>query len=158
MNEILALILLTLTPFLELRASIPYGVFNTELSLLSIFLIVVTVNIILAPLLFLFLKYFVGFFLQMKFIDKIYQKTVVRTQHKVHRYVEKYGILGLAIFIGIPLPGSGVYSGALAAYILGFRFRDFFRAAVMGVVIAAVIVTLISVAGDGAWQVLLKQV
>ncbi len=158
MSEILILIGLTLLPFLELRASIPYGVFQTDLTLLSIFLICTITNILLAPLVYLFLNNLIHIFLKIKIIDKCYQKTVIKTQKKVHKYIEKYGIFGLAIFIGIPLPGSGVYSGALGAYLLGFKFKDFFKAAVIGVLIAAVLVTLIATTGNTAWQFFIKKV
>ena len=158
MNEILNLIWITLLPFLELRASIPYGVFKTELSLLTIFLVCVLTNIVLAPIVYFFLDNFVNLFTKIKFIDRIYQKIVVRTQRRVHKYVEKYGVLGLALFIGVPLPGSGVYSGALAAYLLGFRKRDFFMAAVIGVLIAGTIVLLVSTAGNSALSFMIKNV
>lgn len=156
--DVLILIGLTLLPFLELRASIPYGVFNTDLSLLTVFLICVITNILLAPLLYLFLDKFIHIFLKVKVIDKYYQKIVIRTQRRVHKYVEKYGILGLAIFIGIPLPGSGVYSGALGSYLLGFKFKDFFKAAIIGVLIAGTVVLLISVMGNSAFDFLIKKV
>ena len=158
MNEILRLIILTLLPFLELRASIPYGVFSTNLSLTTIFLVSVISNIILAILLYFFLNNLIHIFLRVKLIDKIYQKNVLRVQNKVHKYVQKYGVLGLAIFIGIPLPGSGVYSGALGAYLLGFRYRDFIRAAIIGVLIAGVIVLLISTAGNQTLHFLIKTI
>ena len=158
MNEILNLIWITLLPFLELRASIPYGVFKTELSLLTIFLVCVITNIVLAPIVYFILDNFVGLFTKIKFIDRIYQKIVIRTQRRVHKYVEKYGVLGLALFIGVPLPGSGVYSGALAAYLLGFRKRDFFMAAIIGVLIAGTIVLLVSTAGNSALSFMIKNV
>ncbi len=158
MSQILTLIALTLLPFLELRASIPYGVFQTDLSILSIFLICTLTNIILAPIIWLFLDKVIHIFLRIKLLDKCYQKTVEKAQRKVHKYVEKYGILGLAIFIGIPLPGSGVYSGALGAYLLGFKFKDFFKAAIIGVLIAAVLVTLISTTGNTIFQILIKKI
>lgn len=158
MNEILRIILITLLPFLELRASIPYGVFNTDLSLFTIFIAAVITNIILAKIVFLFLNKLVHLFLHVNSVNKVYNKLVIRTQKKVHPYVEKYGVLGLAIFIGIPLPGSGVYSGALGAYLLGFSYKDFFKAAVMGVLIAGVLVLLASTAGNGAWHIFIKNV
>jgi len=158
MNEVLILIGLTLLPFLELRASIPYGVFSTDLSLTTIFLVCVVVNIILAPIVYFFYDKLIHLFLKIKFIDRLYQKLITRTQRRVHSYVEKYGILGLAVFIGVPLPGSGVYTGALAAYLLGFRKRDFLKAAIIGVLIAGVIVMLVSVAGNGALELFVKKV
>jgi len=131
MNEILELIGLTLLPFLELRASIPYGVFNTEFTIAQIFIICTVANIALAPIVYIFVNYFMHFFLKVKFIDRIYQKLVTRTQKRVQPYVDKYGIIGLGLFIGVPLPGSGVYSGTLGAYLLGFKFRDFLIATII---------------------------
>jgi uncharacterized membrane protein len=158
MSQLITLIALTLLPFLELRASIPYGVFQTDFSLLSIFFICTLTNIVLAPLLWLFLDKVIHIFLRINMINKCYQKTVEKAQRKVKKYVDKYGILGLAFFIGIPLPGSGVYSGALGAYLLGFKFKDFFKAAVIGVLIAAVLVTLISTTGNTIFQILIKKI
>ena len=158
MSEVLFLIGLTLLPFLELRASIPYGIFQTDLSLLSIFLICTLTNLLLAPLIYFFLDNLIHLFLRIKFIDKYYQKIILRTQKRIHPYVEKYGLLGLAIFIGIPLPGSGVYTGALGAYLLGFKFKDFFKAAFIGVLIAAFLVTLIATTGNTAFQFLIKKI
>ena len=158
MAEIINLILITLMPFFELRASIPYGVFSTDLSLLTIFLVCVVTNIILAPILYFFLDKVIHVFLEVNAINKIYQKTITKAQKKVHKYVEKYGILGLALFIAIPLPGSGVYSGALGAYVLGFKLHEFLKAAIIGVLIAGIIVLLISTAGNGAFNILLKSV
>lgn len=158
MSEILHLIWITLLPFLELRASIPYGIFSTNLHWLIVFLVCVVTNIILAPVVYFILDNFVELFTKIKFIDRIYQKIVVRTQKRVQKYVEKYGVFGLALFIGVPLPGSGVYSGALAAYLLGFRKRDFFLAAVIGVLIAGLIVLLVSLLGNGALSLFVKKI
>ena len=157
MKEVWILILLTLAPFLELRASIPYGIFQTDLNLFWVVIIATLTNIALAPILYLFLNYVVHLFLKVKKIDKIWKKVIGRTQRKIHPYVEKYGIIGLALFIGIPLPGSGVYSGAIGAYILGYEFKEFFTAAVIGVIIAAMGVTLISIFGQGAWLWFIRQ-
>ncbi len=147
--EINTLIVLTLLPFLELRASIPYGIFNTSLSRPSVFLICIVTNILLAPLLWIFVNYMMHLFLDFDFIRKPYDKIVLKTQKKVHPYVEKYGTIGLALFIGIPLPGSGVYSGALGAYLLGFKFKDYIIASVIGVLIAGTAVLFASIFGNG---------
>ncbi len=80
-----------------------------------------------------------------------------KTQTKIHPYVEKYGEFGVAVFIGIPLPGSGVYTGAFGSYLLGLDKRKFAIANVIGVVIAAVAVTALcllidkGVLGEGSW-------
>ena len=152
------IIFLTLLPFLELRASIPYGIWQTDLPVFTVFLLAVATNIILAPLIFLFLDKVVHLFLHVRWISRLYQRMIVRTQRKIHSKVEKYGFWGLALFIAVPLPGSGVYSGALGAYLLGFRYKEFLKAAVVGVLIAGIVVLLISVVGDNVFSFLLKKV
>jgi len=147
-NQILILIGLTLLPFLELRASIPYGILNTDLNWMAVFIICVITNIILAPIVYFFIDKIIHFFFFIKPFKKVYDYYIIKTQKKIHKYVEKYGEIGVALFIAVPLPGSGVYSGALAAYILGLSYRDFIKSAAIGVLIAGVIVTAISLSGN----------
>jgi uncharacterized membrane protein len=156
MNDLLTLIGITLLPFLELRASIPYGILNTDYHWFLVFAICAIANILLAPLVWFFVHYVMHLFLKIKTIENLYHKTLERTQNKIHKSVDKYGEFGLAIFIGIPLPGSGVYSGALAATILGFHFKDYFKASIIGVIIASVIVTLVVLSGSEAFGVFLS--
>ncbi len=143
-HNILYIILLTLIPTLELRASIPYGILIARLPALEVFAIAVVVNILLGLVLFLFLDSLVKFFTRFQLINNIYEKIIARTQRKVKPYVERFGTIGIALFIGIPLPGSGVWTGALAAYLLGLKFRKFVLADIVGVLIAGVLVTAIS--------------
>ena len=147
---------MTILPFLELRASIPYGIFNTDLSWITVFFVCVLANIILAPIVYFFLDKIVRLFFFIKAFERFYLRKVEKTQKKIRKYVEKYGEIGLAIFIGVPLPGSGVYTGAIAAYVLGMSYKDFIKAAVIGVVIAGVIVTAISLSGNEAFKWILQ--
>ena len=156
MFALFRLILLTLTPFLELRAAIPYGIFQTSFSPFSVFLICVLTNFLLAPLVWFSLDKLFSLFLKIPLLNQLYQKTITRTQNKVKKYVDKYGVKGLALFIAIPLPGSGVYSGALGAYFLGFRFKDFLKASFFGVLVAGLLVTLFSLTGKTFFSFLLK--
>ncbi len=156
LEEIVILILMTMVPFLELRASIPYGILFLGMHWFTVFFVCVISNLILAPLVYIFVNYIMQFFLKIKFIDNIYQKFVIRTQKKVNPYVDKYGKIGLALFIGIPFPGSGVYSGGLGAYLLGFDFKDYIKASIIGVLIAGILVTLICLSGNGAWNFFIK--
>ncbi len=158
MHDILEIVWITLLPFLELRASIPYGILVRNMDAFTVFFVCVITNILLAPVVYVFLDKFIGFFLYFKLIDRIYQKYVERTQKKVRKYVEKYGVLGVAIFIGIPLPGSGVYSGAVGSYVLGLGFKKFIIAAIIGVLIAGTIVTLITVAGANGLGIFIKMI
>ena len=72
--------------------------------------------------------------------DRVVWPWFERTQHKLHPYVEKYGEWGLAVFIGVPLPGTGAYTGAFGAFLLGLDKRKFLVANALGVLIACVAV------------------
>ncbi len=148
MNNYLLLALITLIPTLELRASIPYGILGLGMGWLEVFVVCVVVNAILGLIIYFLLDKVVHLFLHIKWIDKIYTRYVTKTQKKIHKYVEKYGEMGVAAFIAIPLPGSGSYSGALAAYLLGLGYRKFAIANLIGVVIAGVLVTAVVMLGD----------
>jgi len=156
MNEILNLIWITFLPFLELRASIPYGILRTNLNWFLVFIICVITNIILGAILYLIIDKIIKIATKIKTIDNIYQKYLEQMQKKINKHVDKYGELAVAIFIGIPLPGSGVYSGAIAAYLLGLKYRKFIIANIIGVLIAGIIVTIISLTGAGIFNIFLK--
>jgi len=158
MNEVLLLILITLLPFLELRASIPYGIFATSIHWMPVFLICVITNIVLGPILYIILDKLLHLVINIRAIGKIYNHFHEKTQNKIHKYIEKWGWLGIGLFIGVPLPGSGVYSGALAAYILGMSHKRFFIAAIIGVLIAGIIVTAISLSGLGIGSIFIKSI
>lgn len=158
LNNILILIALTLLPFLELRASIPYGVFNTDLHWLYIFIICVITNIILAPIIYLLFDKIVFIATRIKMIDGLYKSYIERTQKRISKYVNKYGVLGVALFIGIPLPGSGVYSGAVGAHLVGIDFKKFIIASIIGVLIAGILVTIICLTGNGLFSFFIKRI
>lgn len=66
--------------------------------------------------------------------------------------IEKYEFWGLVLFVGVPLPGTGAWTGALIAALLGIRFRKAFAAIVLGVLVAAFIMTILSyVVIGGLW-------
>src|SRR3989338_8850101 len=149
-NPVLILILLTLVPFLELRASILYGIFSTNLHWSTVFLICVITNILLGPILYFFLDKIIHIFLRVSWIHKLYTRIVERPRKKIHEAVERYGTLGVAIFIGIPLPGTGTYSAAIGSYLLNLGYKRFFIANVFGVLIAGTLMTLGALSGSSA--------
>lgn len=155
-NELWQLTLITLIPTLELRASLPYAILVLNMPWYSAFLWVVLINILLAPLVYFSLRFFLHIFLRIPLFQRIYEHSLLKVQTKIRPKVEKYGDIGLALFIGIPLPGSGVYTGALAAFILDIRPRNFIIASVIGVLIAAVIVLAVVLTGSELFQWILK--
>jgi uncharacterized membrane protein len=151
-KAIIILAAVTLIPALELRASIPCGILPIPIPLLDItvneylswpatVLVCVVVNIILGWIVFLVMGPVFTFVRKWGWFDRKVWPILERTQHKIHPYVEKYGEFGVAVFIGIPLPGSGVYTGAFGSYLLGLDRRKFAIANVIGVLIAGAAVT-----------------
>ena len=149
-NPVLILILLTLVPFLELRASILYGIFSTNLHWSTVFLVCVITNILLGPVLYFFLDKVMHIFLRVSWIHKLYTRIVERPRKKIHEAVERYGTLGVAVFIGIPLPGTGTYSAAIGSYLLDLGYKRFFIANLFGVLIAGTIMTAGALSGNSA--------
>ncbi len=156
LNEVLLLILLTLVPALEVRASIPYGILKTDLNLAFILLITIITNILIAPIVYFVLDKLIHIFLRIKVFEKIYARYVEKAQQKIRDSVDRYGLIGVAVFTGIPLPGTGVYTAAVGSYFIGLKFNKFIIAAVLGVLIAAASVTIITLSGNAVFNIFIK--
>jgi uncharacterized membrane protein len=156
---ILKLVVITLVPALELRASIPWGIFGMrdEVSWPFVVLVCTIANIVLGWLVFMVLGPSFRVIRKWGWFERRIWPILARTQDKIHPYVEKYGEIGVALFIGIPLPGSGVYTGAFGSYLLGLNRRKFAVANVLGVLIAATAVTCLCLlilhgaVGEDSW-------
>ncbi len=149
-------ILLTFTPTLELRASIPYAILVAKWPAVTAAVVATLANTALAPLVWFFVHRIMPIFLKVEWIERVYNKVVEKNAAKLQHKVDRYGVLGLALFIGVPLPGTGVYSGCLAAWALKFRFRDYLLASFLGCLIAAVAVTVVVASGNEAFHFLYK--
>jgi uncharacterized membrane protein len=158
-KSIVLLTLVTLIPALELRASIPMGIFKMAetVSWPLVVAICVVANVILGWVVFWVMGPAFTFVRKWGWFERKIWPILEKTQTKIHPYVEKYGEFGVALFIGIPLPGSGVYTGAFGSYLLGLDKRKFAIANVIGVFIAAVAVTALcllidqGLVGDDSW-------
>ena len=161
-KQIFILFAITLLPLFELRASIPVGILDGTLDLplglsmsgmgLSwplVFIVCVISNVILGAALYPFIDKIIHLLELIPFFGKFWKRKVESTQAKIHPMVEKWGTLGVALFIAVPLPGSGSYSGALGSYLLGLSYKRYLMANVIGVFLAGVAVTIITLTGQG---------
>ena len=154
LKQTLYLVLVTLVPALELRASIPYGVLGSErwgitpglMSWPLVVAVCVVANILLGWAVFWVLAPILRGFERFAWFRGWISPVLLRAQRRLKPYVDRYGELGVAVFIGIPLPGSGVYTGAVGAFLLGLDRRKFAVANVIGVLIAATAVTAVTLA------------
>jgi uncharacterized membrane protein len=150
-------VLLTLTPTLELRASIPYAILVGEWNLMVAAGVGIVANTALAPLVWLFVDNLMEVFLKVGFIKRLFDWYAEKKKASLEGYVAKYGVYGLALFIGVPFPGTGVYSGCLAAWLLGYRFRDYMVASFGGCVLAGIAVTAVVASGNEAFSFMIKE-
>lgn len=75
-------------------------------------------------------------------LARFYLRYVERVRVKAHPYVEKWGFLGLIIFVAVPLPGTGVWTGSLAAYIFGMERKKTVPALLIGGLLSMAITLL----------------
>ncbi|ADT83747.1 COG2426 family protein [Thermococcus barophilus] len=136
MNEFVYIFLLSLLPTFEGRYAIVYGIargYPLWETLLTASLGVLLLSLTLP--LFLPLIDVVMVNLEKTFLGKVaevYLKYVQRVRKKAHPYVEKWGFYGLIIFVAVPLPGTGIWTGSLAAYIFGMENRKTIPALILG--------------------------
>ena len=155
MNTILLSALLSMTPLGELRAGLPVA-FATGVNPWIAYVVCVLANGLVAPILFLFLEYLHTHFLHIKTYQTLFDKFMENTRTKTEPYVKKYGYWGLAIFVAIPIPFTGAYTGALGAWFLGMNKWKSILSIFIGVAIAGAIVLGILLTGATAWQWIVK--
>jgi len=141
--EILTLISATL-PLTELRGSIPLGVSVFGLPVWSAFLFSVIGNILPVPIIFYLLPKVLSW--AEKNWPWLHQTLVVCLEKKKEKFkdsYDKYGALALAIFVSIPLPVTGAWTGAVLAVVFKIKARYSLLAVAAGVLCAGAIVSLI---------------
>jgi len=98
-------------------------------------------NISVPIIAFIFLETLHKLFYKIPQYQKFFDKFVENARKKVHSKVEKYGYWGLMVFVAIPLPATGAWTGTLGAWVLGLSRKKAFLAIAGGVVIAGLIVS-----------------
>jgi len=133
---------LSALPVAELRGGIPLGV-GSGMPWREAFLVAAAGNLApVIPLLFA-LGPMTRFLERWAFARRVIEAVFARTRRR-SGLIERYEAIGLALFVAVPLPMTGAWTGVLAAHLLGVRPRYAVPAVVAGVVIAGVIVTLAS--------------
>lgn len=141
----LATIVISALPIFELRGGIPVALLTYELPMVYGIVLSLLGNAIPAVLL---LKWLgpVSKWLSKhsRHFDKFFKWLFVRTHDKFYEKHKKWGDIALITFVAIPFPLTGVYTGAAAAFLFGIPFRRAFPILVLGMLIAAAIVTAIT--------------
>ena len=141
--------LISMIPLIELRGSVPIGLSNLwggPIDILPLYLICIIGNMLPVPVIFFFARKVLVWGADKKFIGKFFKFCLEKGEKGGKKLQEKAGKTGLffalLIFVGIPLPGTGAWTGALIAALLKMNRRDSFLSILLGVTIAGTIITL----------------
>ena len=150
-------VLLSIIPISELRGSIPFAYFQ-GVPLWQAFLIGVISNALVPFIGFIFFNTLHILLDKWSFYHNLFEKTVTRARKKVDAKVGKYGLLGLMLFVAIPLPITGAWTGTIGAWVMGLDKKRSYLFIIMGVLIAGIIVTTVVYTGAGIASLFTKQV
>jgi len=140
-KEILVFIV-SMLPILELRGGILAAAL-LNLDATSSFFICLLGNILVIPIALYFLEFIFKLLRKIDCLDKIITKFENKCLNKRDK-LDKYGYLGLLLFVGIPLPGTGAWTGCFLASLLKMDKKKSFIAAMLGVLMAAIIMQILS--------------
>ena len=145
----------SMLPVIELRGAIPLA-FGLGLPWWQAYLISVVGNLLPVPFILLLINIVIKWMAssRVKFFNKIANFLLTKVEKKREK-IEKYSFWGLCLFIAIPLPVTGAWTGSLVAAVVEMKPWKAFISALLGVLLAGAIVTLIVYGGIGflAWLV-----
>lgn len=142
----LIVFLISMVPLIELRGAIPYAV-GFKLPLLPSYIIAIIGNMLPVPFIFFFARKILEWGKDKKFTKKFFTFCLEKGNKGGKKLQEKAGrnvYLALFLFVGIPLPGTGAWTGTLAASLLNLDFKKSVLAIMGGVVLAGIIMGLVS--------------
>ncbi len=146
LKKYLIIFLISMVPLIELRGAIPYAV-GFGLPLLPSYIICIIGNMVPIPIIYLFARKVLIWGKDKKIIGKFFTWCYNKGEKGGEKLKEKSknGIyIALLLFVGIPLPGTGAWTGTLAASFLDLDFKKSMIAVFLGVVLASIIMIVLS--------------
>ncbi|MFH1775191.1 MAG: small multi-drug export protein [Chloroflexota bacterium] len=144
--EALVVIITAALPIVELRGAIPVAINLFGLPWHYAFLMAIVGNLLPVPFILLFLNALTRVMNRIDILKRSLDWLFAYTKRR-SKIIRKYERIGLALFVAIPLPVTGAWTGSLAAVLLGLSFKHAFLSILIGVVIAGVLVTCLSLLG-----------
>ncbi len=139
-------LLLSLLPIVEPRYAILYSMYegidpNTSivLSLTSVLILSIILSILMSIIDKIFIIFSNSKFGIFRYVHSIYVRYIENVRKRVRKYVYRYGIPGLIIFIMVPLPLTGMWTGAIAGYVLGLKRRTLFLVLLTGGILSVLV-------------------
>ena len=154
LKKYLLVFFVSMVPLIELRGAIPYSQLpRVSLPLLQAFIVAVIGNMVPVPFIYLFARRVLEWGADKPVIGKFFRFCLEKGEKGGQKLQEKAGrglFVALLLFVGIPLPGTGAWTGTLAASILDMDFKSSITAGMLGVILACFIMGAASACLFGA--------
>jgi len=144
-SELIVVIVATL-PFIELRGALPVAINLFGMPWYWAFCLSIIGNLLPVPVLLLFFESVTKVISKVDIGKRLVNWVLERTR-RPGTVIEKYGRIGLILFVAIPLPITGAWTGSIAAFLLGMKFNYAFLSILCGLIIAGAIVTCLCLLG-----------
>ena len=143
----------SMVPLIELRGGVPFAV-GMGLDYFTALVVCVIGNMLPVPIIYLFARKVLLWGMDKRYIGKFFTYCVEKGERAGRKLTESAGrrglFLALTLFVGVPLPGTGAWTGTLAASLLDMDFKSSVLACMGGVLLAGCIMGALSVAGFSA--------
>ena len=156
LKHILIVFLVSMVPLIELRGAVPYGVIF-GLPLWLTFAVAIVGNMLPVPIIYFFARKVLEWGCDKPVIGKFFTFCLEKGHRGGEKLKAKAGrglFWALLLFVGIPLPGTGAWTGTLAASLLDMGFKDSVLACMGGVILAGIIMGTLSLLGVSAFGVI----
>ncbi|OLA92131.1 MAG: small multidrug export protein [Roseburia sp. 40_7] len=154
LKKYLYIFFISMVPLIELRVAIPVSQI-LSLPLIPSYIVCILGNMLPVPIIYLFARKVLEWGADKPVIGKFFTFCLEKGEKGGQKLQAKAGrglFLALLLFVGIPLPGTGAWTGTLAASILDMDFKSSILAVMLGVLLAGIIMFLVSVAGVGLFM------
>ena len=156
LKHILIVFLVSMVPLIELRGAVPYGVIF-GLPLWLTFVVAIVGNMLPVPIIYFFARKVLEWGCDKPVIGKFFTFCLEKGHRGGEKLKAKAGrglFWALLLFVGIPLPGTGAWTGTLAASLLDMGFKESVLACIGGVILAGIIMGTLSLLGMTAFGVI----
>ena len=155
LREFIVTFLLSFLPISEVRGAIPYG-FKQDLPLLGILIVSIVGNFLPVIPVYLGIQQFARVLSRNRLAKRFFDRVFERARRKA-KGIEYSEFFGLAIFVGIPLPMTGAWTGAIIGSLLGIPPKRAIPAIFLGILIAAAVVTAVCLGAISAFNFFIKR-
>jgi uncharacterized membrane protein len=142
----------SMIPWIESRYIIPYALWEFNWDLWQVFPLAILGNMLPIPFVLLFFKFVEKFLRKFRFWTKVMDWLFKRTRERADGKIIKYEYLGLIMFVAVPLPFTGAWTGSLIAYLFDLKFSKSVLTILLGVIISATITVILYSTGLILWS------